>query len=66
MMKGLSEGKPIDPNTYSVLNGKSLTKSSLVGDGIWNFGQVFLDHVNPNRPDNNLRLRGSVGVDVQS
>jgi hypothetical protein len=64
MMKGLAEGKPLDPKTYTVLNGKNLTKSSFVAVGVWSAAQVLLDYVNPVNTGANLRLRGSVGVDV--
>jgi hypothetical protein len=64
MMKGLAEGKPLDPKTYTVLNGKNLTKSSYVADGYWNFDRVYLDYGYPDDTSNSLRLRGSVGVDV--
>jgi hypothetical protein len=61
MMKGLAEGKPIDPNTITVLNGENLTKSSLVAVGGWRDGQVRLGSVNPDATHHSLRLRGSVG-----
>jgi hypothetical protein len=64
MMKGLVEGKPIDPNTYTVLNGKNLTKTSLVARGLWRDAQVRLLYDHPVHTYNYLRLRASVGVDV--
>jgi hypothetical protein len=66
MMKGLAEGKPIDPNTFSVLNGKNLTKTSRIAFGYWNVVQVRMAYVNSFVTSGNLRLRGSVDVDVQS
>ncbi len=64
MMKGLAEGKPLDPQTFTVLNGKNLTKSSSVASGRWYNAQVYLYSEYPDDVYNNLRLRGSVGVDV--
>lgn len=64
MMKGLAEGKPLDPRTYTVLNGKNLTKSSDVAYGYWFNVQVYLYYDRPGVVFNVLRLRGSVGVDV--
>lgn len=64
MMKGLAEDKPLDPRTNTVLNGKNLTKSSVVALGYWHGGQVYLSYANPDDVRNFLRLRGLVGVDV--
>lgn len=64
MMKGLAEDKPLDPETYTVLNGKNLTKSSGVAVGAWSSVQVVLNFGNPDGVNSVLRLRGSVGVDV--
>lgn len=64
MMKQMDEGKPVDPNTYTVLNGKSLTKSSLVARGVWVNDRVILVYGNPASVGNGLRLRASVGVDI--
>ncbi len=64
MMKRMDEGKPVDPNTYTVLNGKNLTKDALVALGLWDNDQVRLFYDNPDFVDFSLRLRGSVGVDV--
>jgi len=64
MMKGLAEGKPIDKNFFTVLNGKNLTKSSLVALGYWRDLQVNLRYAFPAETNLYLRLRGSVGVDV--
>lgn len=64
MMKGLAEGKPFDPKAYTVLNGKNLTKSSLVAVGRWGGARVGLYYDNPGYTYDNLRVRGSVGVDV--
>ncbi len=66
MMKALAEGKPVDPKTLSVLNGKNLTESTLVALGGWDSARVNLDRVDPDFTAGYLRLRGSVGVDVQS
>ncbi len=66
MMKALAEGKPVDPKTLSVLNGKNLTESSLVAYGGWGNGQVYLDYANPADAHRYLRLRGSVGVDISN
>ena len=66
MMNSLLEKKPVDPNTYTVLNGKNLTESSLVALGDWFDGRVRLLTANPDDSYDYLRLRGSVGVDVQS
>lgn len=63
MMKGLAKGKPVDPNTYTVLNGKNLTKSSGVAVGLWGSDRVRLGYGDPG-VFYDLRLRGSVGVDV--
>jgi hypothetical protein len=64
MMKRLDEGKPVDPKTYTVLNGKKLLRSSLVAIGVWADFQVSLAYGNPDDVRARLRLRGSVGVDV--
>lgn len=64
MMNGLAEGKPLDPQSFTVLNGKNLTKTSRVAGGYWNDDQVCLDDSDPYGVYNLLRLRGSVGVDV--
>ncbi len=66
MMKGLAEGKPVDPNTFTVLNGKNLTKTSQAARGAWHIldVRVALDHVDSADSHYELRLRGSVGVDV--
>ncbi|MBU0667706.1 hypothetical protein KJ951_04405 [Patescibacteria group bacterium] len=67
MMKGLVEGKPVDSRTYTVLNGKSLTKESLfplMATGNWFDGRVILDNVSPAGVDHVLRLRGSVVVNM--
>jgi len=66
MMRSLQTGKPIDKDFFTVLNGKNLTKSSLVAYGRWYRVQVFLDYAYPSRSFFNLRLRGAVRVDVQN
>jgi len=66
MMKGLAEGKPIDPQTWCVLNGKNLTKSTLVALGAWSDGQVYLSDGYPDRSYSYLHLRGSVEVNVHN
>lgn len=64
-MKALAEGKPVDSQTDTVLNGKNLTKSSYVAYGSWAGDRVILLYGAPGSVGNFLRLRGSVGVDVQ-
>jgi len=66
MMKGLAEGKPIDPKYWTALNAKNLTESSPVAFGDWYDGQVRLVYDSPDDASDYLRLRGSVGVDVPS
>ncbi len=65
MMRSLVDGKPVDSKTYTVLNGKSLTKGSLVALGLWNVDGVYLLRDDSGHVNDHLRLRGSVGVDVQ-
>ena len=64
MMKRLDEGQPIDPKTWCVINGKNMTKNSLVAYGNWGDIQVGLGYDDPDHGNIYLRLRGSVGVDV--
>ncbi|MBU1954127.1 hypothetical protein KKH03_04100 [Patescibacteria group bacterium] len=64
MMKGLVEGKPIDSQTFTALNGKNLTETSFVAVGVWSDVQVRLTGDYPDSVGDSLRLRGSVGVDV--
>ena len=72
VMRGLAEDKPVDPETYTILNGKNLTISSLIARGslFTGKGQIALDYADPRDmyiPSClQLRLRGSVEVDVQS
>jgi ribosomal protein L30E len=44
MMKSLGEGKPMDTDTCTVLNGKNLEKTSLMAYGDWDDDQVSLDY----------------------
>ena len=62
MMRSLQAGKPIDKETWTVLNAKNLTESSLVAGGYWNGVQVCVFNVNPVNEYNGLRSRGSVRV----
>ncbi len=64
-MKRMDEGKPVDPHTNTVLNGKKLTKDSPVAYGFWFPALVYLHRVFPGGVVRHLRLRGSVGVDVR-
>lgn len=64
MMKGLVEGKPVDQKTFTVLNGKNLKKGALVALGRWSVDRFLLVSDLPHISSINLRLRGSVGVDV--
>lgn len=43
---------------------KSRVKSSLVANGNWNNDKVNLNNDNPDNSNHNLRLRGSVRLDV--
>jgi hypothetical protein len=61
-MKGLQEGKLIDSHTYTVLNGKNIDKCAMVSLGYFYDGQVYLYY---STDSYGIRLRGSVGVDVQ-
>ncbi len=65
MMKRMDQGKPVDPRGFfTVLNGKNLTKDSLVAHGGYTGDRVDLYSGSPVTVDAFLRLRGSVGVDV--
>ncbi len=62
MMRSLAAGKPIDKETWTVLNAKNLTESSLVAYGGWYSVQVYLVAGDPGNESSNLRPRGSVRV----
>jgi len=62
MMCSLQAGKPIDQETWTVLNAKNLTESSLVAGGYWNRDQVYLFFDGPDHVNRYLRSRGSVRV----
>jgi hypothetical protein len=64
MMKGISEGQPVDLKTYTALNTKNLTKSPVVARGRWSGDRVVLDYDNPHASSVNLRMRALVEVDV--
>lgn len=64
MMKGLAEDKPIDANTYTILNAQNMTKFSRMAYGDWSDDVVSLFYVFPADSNPYLRLRGSVRVDV--
>lgn len=64
MRQALVEGKPLDPNTFTVLNAKNLTNSSRVAIGNWTRVQVYLYSADPVNSYVRLRARASVGVDV--
>jgi hypothetical protein len=62
--QALLEEKPLDKNTFTVLNAKNLTNSSHVARGNWDRVRVRLSGVIPDGSYVNLRVRASVGVDV--
>jgi len=64
VMKGLAEGKPVDNGSFTILNAKNLTESSLVAGGDWSSARGCLDTDYPANVRSNLRLRGMVEVDV--
>lgn len=64
MRQALIEGKPLDPNTFAVLNAQNLTNSSRVARGGWYNDRVNLAYDGPGHSSAFLRVRALVGVDV--
>jgi hypothetical protein len=62
VMKGLAEGKPVDNGSFTILNAKNLTESSLVAGGDWSSTRGCLDTDYPANIRSNLRLRAVVKV----
>lgn len=61
VIRSLAAGEPIDKKSWTVLNAKNCTETSLVGYGGWRGGLVYL-YNGPVLDRDRLRLRGSVRV----
>jgi hypothetical protein len=62
IMKALAEGEIIDENTFTVINGKSLTETTRVAGGVYFNNQVRLLSLIPDGKFGRLRVRGLVKV----
>lgn len=61
----LSQGKRIDRRSFTVLNARSLTESSLVAVGRWYNARVSLSNDNPGNVYADLRLRSAERVPLK-
>jgi len=64
MMKAFVEGRFIDRNTFTVLNGKNMTETSGIATGSWADHQVVLFVHESDFGYPSLCLRGLVNIDV--
>ena len=65
MMKELATRKYIDEKTFTVLNGKTLTKSSRVARAEWGKIRIIMSSDHPEDAGGSaFRLRGMVNVDI--
>lgn len=64
MRQALVSGKRLDANTYTVLNGKNLIKTSRMASGHCSDEQVCLESNDPAKTNIYLRARAVIAVDV--